>query len=237
MNQDRIYAVPQEEVEPFVFDRQVVRVFDDMIERSVPHYRELVDEIVELAAEAFQPATHLYDLGCSLGAVLIPLATRLADQPGTLCGVDQAAPMLEELAHRSQGLPIELICDDLGSVNLQPASVVILNLTLQFIPVEARHALLTRIYEAMVDGGVLLFTEKIAAPTASLDELYRERHHAFKRLQGYSELEIHQKRQSLEDVLVTETKESHLRRLADVGFATIDVWHQHYNFASFYACK
>ncbi|MDG2381871.1 MAG: carboxy-S-adenosyl-L-methionine synthase CmoA [Pirellulaceae bacterium] len=237
MKQDRIYASPREEVEPFVFDRQVVRVFDDMIERSVPHYREVVLEIIELAVDAFQPETHLYDLGCSLGAVLIPVASRLASQAGTICGVDQSSAMLEELSRRGDGLPIKLLCDDLSQMSFQPASVVILNLTLQFVPVKARHVLLARIYDAMVNGGVLLLTEKIAAPNPALDQLYRERHHAFKRSQGYSDLEIHQKRQSLEDVLVTESKEVHLRRLADVGFSSVDIWHQRYNFASFYACK
>ncbi|MCP4190857.1 MAG: carboxy-S-adenosyl-L-methionine synthase CmoA [Planctomycetaceae bacterium] len=237
MKQDRIYATLREEVEPFVFDRQVVRVFDDMIQRSVPNYRELVQEIIELAVDAFQPETHLYDLGCSLGAVLIPVASRLASQPGTICGIDQSPAMLEELFQRGDGLPIELVCGDLRQMDFKPASVVILNLTLQFVPVEARYCLLARICDAMVHEGVLLLTEKISAPNAGLDQLYRERHHAFKRSQGYSDLEIHQKRQSLEDVMVTESKEVHLQRLADVGFSSVDVWHQRYNFASFYARK
>jgi len=234
MNQDRIYAYPQE-VEPFEFNRQVVEVFDDMIERSVPHYREMVAEIIELAVEAYQPDTWIYDLGCSLGAVLLPVANRLQGELRGIVGVDQAEAMLQELAVRCDGLPVDLVCDDMTQVDISEASVVILHLTLQFIPVDARDDLIRKIYDGMVDGGILIVSEKILSGHDDLDEIYRDRHHAFKRAQGYSDLEIHQKRQALEDVLVAETKGAHLQRFQDCGFSTCDIWHQHYNFASFLA--
>ena len=234
MNQDRIYANPQE-VEPFEFNRQVVDVFDDMIERSVPHYREMVGEIVELAVAAYQLDTWIYDLGCSLGAVLLPIANRLQGNLRGIVGIDQSEAMLQELAGRCEGLPVELVCDDMAHVEISKASVVILHLTLQFIPVDARDNLIQRIYDGMVDGGLLIVSEKILSGHDVLDEIYRDRHHAFKRAQGYSDLEIHQKRQALEDVLVAETKGAHLQRFKACGFSTCDIWHQHYNFVSFLA--
>lgn len=62
-------------------------------------------------------------------------------------------------------------------------------------------------------------------------------HHAFKKSQGYSELEISQKRSALENVLLAETYNTHQQRLNNVGFSSTEVWFQYFNFASMIALK
>ena len=66
---DRLFAQPLAQVPDFVFNEDVVRVFPDMIKRSVPGYPTIVENIGVLAGQFAQPHSVLYDLGSSLGAV------------------------------------------------------------------------------------------------------------------------------------------------------------------------
>ena len=117
------------------------------------------------------------------------------------------------------------------------ASVVVFNFTLQFIPPAQRDALLARIGSAMRPGGVLVLSEKIRFEDEHLQALNTDLHHAFKRANGYSDLEISQKRSALENVLVPETIATHQQRLRNAGFTSVDVWFQCFNFASLVAIK
>ncbi len=240
MARDNLYATSRRVVAPFKFDSEVVQVFDDMIGRSVPHYRENFEELVALSLAAAKPGTSVYDLGCSLGAFLIPLARRLK-QEGTegvrLVGVDNSKDMLDGLVARSSGLEIETICQPIQEVEIEKASVVVLNYTLQFVPLEDRKPLLERIANGSRPGSVLLISEKIMGDSQWIDQLYVERHHEFKRRNGYSELEIAQKRQSLENVLVAETLDSHKKRIRAAGYSDVCVWSQFHNFVSLCAVK
>ena len=66
--------------EDFVFDERVVRVFPDMINRSVPGYALVVPMTGMLARRYAQDQTNLYDLGCSLGAVSLAMRSAVRSQ-------------------------------------------------------------------------------------------------------------------------------------------------------------
>ena len=131
-------------------------------------------------------------------------------------------------------MPVELICADIRDVKIQQASLVVMNFTLQFIAPEHRQALLDRIYQGLKPGGVLLVSEKVGFDAAE-QEWMSELHHAFKKANGYSELEISQKRTALERVLRPDTPATHRRRLHQAGFADCVQWFQCLNFVSFVA--
>jgi tRNA (cmo5U34)-methyltransferase len=156
-------------------------------------------------------------------------------------GVDNSAAMIERcrqvIAADSGELPVELRCGDIQNTALERASVIVLNFTLQFIPVAERSALLTRLYQALLPGGVLILSEKVAFEDPPHQALMTELHHNFKRANGYSELEIAQKRTALENILIPETLAAHRQRLRSAGFASVDVWFQCFNFASLIAIK
>ena len=158
-----------------------------------------------------------------------------------MVGVDNSAPMLEQCRHRfaslDLGLPIEWREEDIRETSLSNASVVVLNLTLQFLPIEGRQTLLSRICDSTVVGGALVLTEKIEFHDRGTDELLSDLHHEFKRRNGYDDLEISQKRQSLENVLVREPLESHIERLQNVGFSRVVPLLQCFNFVSLLAVK
>ena len=243
MARDTLYATPLRSVSPFRFTSDVVQVFDDMIDRSVPNYRDNLSELVSLALGAVQPQSSVYDLGCSLGAFAIPFARSLRalgeKRPADVRvkAVDSSSEMLSGLMARAAGLEVEAVHGQLEQTKIENASVVVLNYTLQFVPLAEREQLLKRIAGGTRPGGVLLLSEKIVGATPRINRLHVDRHHEFKRRNGYSELEIAQKRQSLENVLVAESIEAHLARLRSAGYSDCAVWHQFHNFVSIYAQK
>lgn len=240
-NKDAIYLQRIDQIADFVFDENVARVFPDMIQRSVPGYSTIIAMTGVLAGRYAQDNSNCYDLGCSLGASTLSARQHIENQSCTLIGVDNSQAMLE----RCQGLidaspyhtTVELILADIVDVAIENASVVILNFTLQFIPIERRQDLLLRIAEGMNPGGILILSEKFKFEDEHLETLNNELHHAFKRGNGYSEMEISQKRTAIENVLLPETIKCHQGRLRDAGFKNIDVWFQCFNFASLVAIK
>ena len=236
---DRIYADPRAEVADFAFDRQVARVFPDMIRRSVPGYDTVIDMTGVLAAEYVQPDSCCYDLGCSLGASLLAMHRGLQTGRCRLIGIDNSAEMLQQarnyLPLDDSRTPIELRCADVTQVEISNASMVVLNFTLQFIAPPKRLELLNRIRRGLLPGGILLLSEKISFADPRQQALQIEMHHAFKRANGYGELEISQKRNALDKVLIPETIERHRERLAQAGFRRSQRWFQCFNFISLVA--
>ena len=241
MAQDTIYATERTQVAPFEFDEAVVAVFPDMIERSVPGYTLLLSLIGQIASRYAQPHSRCYDLGCSLGAVTLALRQQIK-QPGCrITAVDNAAAMIEkcgEIIGRSgPGLPVDLVEANICDVPIREASVVVLNFTFQFVPPAQRDALIQRIYDGLLPGGALILSEKVVFEPQELDDLLVTLHHDFKRANGYSDLEISQKRTALENVLISETVPQHQARLLAAGFTSADLWFQAFNFVSLLAVK
>ncbi len=236
---DDLFASPLSDPGLFRFDASVASVFPDMINRSVPGYATVVGMTGTLAAQHARPGSRIYDLGCSWGASLLSVAREPACDRCELIGIDNSEAMLEQASSHLAQFPetsrIELQHADVLDTPLDNASVVIMNYTLQFIPIEKRETFLKRIREAMMPGDVLILSEKLTLPDPRLNEYLIDLHHDFKRQQGYSDLEIAQKRQALEDVLVPETREAHVARLNAVGFSRCDVWFQCLNFGSLIA--
>lgn len=238
---DRLYVCPVESVDKFVFDERVAEVFPDMIQRSVPGYGITIDMISLLASRYVVAGTNCYDLGCSLGAAALAIRMGAGQRAGRIIAVDNSVAMLSRakgyLAGLEQSPEIDFVCADILDVGIDCASMVVLNFTLQFIPVQRRRELLQTIQRGLRPGGILVLSEKIASPSGRSQQLLTDLHHGFKMAQGYSELEVSQKRTALERVLMPERLETHKRRLRAAGFATVEVWFQCFNFVSLLAIK
>jgi tRNA (cmo5U34)-methyltransferase len=240
---DRLFAQPLAEVPDFVFNEDVVRVFPDMIKRSVPGYPTIVENIGVLAGQFAQPHTALYDLGASLGAATQALRRHVKSDGCRVIAVDNSPAMVErcrEYLHAQDAmfqelLPVAVIEADILALELQPTSLVTLNFTLQFIPPPRRLELLARIRQALLPGGALILSEKLRFEDQAQHELLGELHIAFKRANGYSELEIAQKRSAIEKVMLPDSLEQHRERLLAAGFSQVVPWFQCLNFASLVA--
>lgn len=240
-NKDRLYAQARAVVTDFVFDERVARVFPDMINRSVPGYATIINMIGALAAQWVKDGSWCYDLGCSLGAATLAIHSATDAEAVHIIGVDNSLAMLdrarENLAPCRGGPAIELMCADICDVAIQQASMVVLNFTLQFLPANERTTILKKIHSGMRPDGLLVLSEKIVVSNETAQQLFTEMHHGFKKTQGYSALEISQKRSALEDVLIPESLSCHIDRLKAVGFSTVEVWFQCFNFVSLLAIK
>lgn len=238
---DNLYANPLPQVADFAFDDSVVKVFPDMIKRSVPGYATIINMIGNLAERYAQADSLCYDLGCSLGAATLAMRHRIQAANCSIVGVDNSEAMIAQcqqvISADSAETEVRLHCADLVDFPVENASVVVLNFTLQFVEVEKRAEILRKIYAGLKPNGVLILSEKLAFDDEQHQALMIELHHNFKRANGYSDLEIAQKRSAIENVLIPETLATHRQRLKNAGFASVDVWFQCFNFASIIAIK
>ena len=235
---DRIFARQLAEVRAFEFDDEVASVFDDMISRSVPGYSLLL-RLIGLYAEIFAiDGSRIYDLGCSLGAASLLIAAQTRDIDCRIVAIDNSAAMIDRCRQRASAIDrIEWRCEDIRNTTIEGASLVVLNLTLQFLEPQEREGLLRDICKGLESGGALVLSEKVefddAAENARMIELYQ----GYKKTMGYSDLEIAQKRNALENVLIPDTPECHIERLRRAGFGEIRQCFRCFNFVSFLAIK
>jgi tRNA (cmo5U34)-methyltransferase len=238
---DKLFSAEKHDLYPFNFNQSVVDVFPDMINRSVPGYQTIIDGIGRISRFFLNPQSHAYDLGCSLGSVSLAIAKYNTGKSLHISAVDNSSAMVERCKHHVTAYSYDAVIDvqqgDITELSMQSCKMVVINFTLQFIAPSQRQAIINKVYDALEDGGVLIVSEKIAAQSLKLDTLLVELHHEFKRENGYSDLEISQKRSALENVMILDSFEQHHSRLSDAGFSEIGIWFQHYNFMSFCAVK
>ena len=238
---DEIFAAPLAEVQDFKFDAQVANVFPDMIRRSIPGYGSILSMLGIFARRYVQDESNIYDLGCSLGAATLAMRRRLDQANCRIIAVDNSPEMIDRarryLDADTSYTPVELRCEDIRETDIQTASMVVSNFTLQFVPPEDRLALLKKIYAGINNGGALIISEKTKFKHSHRQELYTDWYHDFKKANGYSELEVSQKRTALENVMKLDTLYVHKERLQQAGFKQITCWFQCLNFISLLALK
>ena len=238
---DSLYADPRAEIDKFVFDDKVADVFEDMIHRSVPGYDAIIAMIGVLAERYALPDTQCYDLGSSLGAVTLEIQKNTQDRDCKTVAIDTSEAMVNRLRQiiTQQQLEnrVEVRQEDIRDTEIQNASVVVLNFTLQFVSPEERSQVIEKIYQGLHPGGIFILSEKIAFPDQQENEFQIDMHHEFKKLHGYSDMEISQKRTALDNVLIPDRKEIHLARLQQAGFQHAYIWFQCFNFVSIVALK
>ena len=240
-DKDNLFAEAQDEITPFTFDDKVASVFTDMIKRSVPGYDQTLKMIELITHQYAQEGSHLYDLGCSLGAATLAMQRGVCAPDCRIIAIDNSPAMISRcrinIASETAHAPVELRCADILQTDIENASVVVMNFVMQFVEKKERLALLEKIQQALRPGGVLVLSEKICFGDSEENQRQTGLYEAYKRAQGYSQLEISRKRTALENVLVPETLDAHHTRLKAAGFSSSHTWFQCFNFASMLAIK
>ena len=241
LDKDQVYRDERSAVADFKFDQTVATVFDDMVSRSVPFYGEIQRMIAEMARDFATPDTSVYDLGCSTGTTFINLHGNL-DPSIRFVGVDNSEEMLEKcrakLGEHGVNRPLELRCRDLNDgIDVDNASLVMLILTLQFIRPLRRQRLVADLYRGLNSQGCLILVEKVLGEESLINRLFIDYYYDLKRRQGYSELEISQKREALENVLIPYKLLENRELLLETGFRNVDVFFKWYNFCGIVAVK
>lgn len=240
-NPDKIYSEKEQQVTDFNFGNRTAQVFDDMLIRSVPFYMEIQRMMVELAGHFAIPGSNVYDLGCSTGTSLL-LLNEVVKPDVTLVGVDNSPEMLKKAREKFQKAElkrnIKLHCFDLdNNVEVENASVAILNLTLQFVRPPRREKLIRKIYDGLNANGVLILVEKVLSRDPVLNRDFIKYYYDFKQRNGYSEMEISQKREALENVLIPYRTQENEELLLRSGFSSCEIFFKWYNFCGYIARK
>jgi tRNA (cmo5U34)-methyltransferase len=248
-NKDQVYKRPIDKIPGFEFNEDVVSVFDDMISRSVPFYDEIHRILLDVIDRTFDGGGLVYDLGCSTGTTISLIDQHLKSQNKknldaktlpSYVGIDNSEPMLKKCLEKLKANKVEnveLKCQDLQNTQFEKSKLVIMNYTLQFIPVEERKELLSKIYASLETGGAFLLAEKLQSPDPNIENFITDLYYDFKRRNGYSELEISQKREALENVLVPLTPKNHMEMLTEAGFTKVEMIFRWYNFACYLGIK
>jgi len=236
---------PRDETLPegaWTFDESVAGVFDDMLARSIPQHDVMRATVTELALRFARPGTSIVDLGVSRGGALAPIVEGTRGSGIEYVGVDVSEPMLDAAAERFADEPdVRIGRHDLRydgfPATRHPTSVALAVLTVQFVPIEYRLAVLAGTYRALAPGGALILVEKVLGATADLDRTFVDRYLDSKRRAGYSQEQIERKRLSLEGVLVPVTDRMNREFLAGAGFREIDCFWRWLNFAGWIAVR
>ena len=239
--QDRIFAEQREAIADFRFGAEVAQVFDDMLSRSVPFYGEIQRMVAELAQDIVQPGSNVYDLGCSTGTTLLML-DRALPADVSFIGVDDSREMLtkceSKLREHQIKRSVALECSDLHlGVEMKDASLALMVLTLQFLRPLHRERLIADVFKGLRENGGLILVEKVLGEDSHFNRLFVKHYYDFKRRNGYSETEIAQKREALENVLIPYKLLENRETLLKSGFRYVDVFFKWYNFCGIVAIK
>ncbi len=223
----------------FTFDRDVAQIFDDMLERSIPFYREVIKLTALILQNLLKETPKIYDLGCSTGNTLIFLASALKDKEPELYGIDNSKHMIEKAEEKSRayGKSIRFQIQNIEEAEIESADAIIMNYTLQFIRPLKREKLIKKIYNGLKKNGIFILSEKVVFEHPEFNRKVIDIYHNFKKEQGYSELEISRKREALENVLIPFTIGENIELMKKAGFSHISTFFQWANFVSFIAIK
>ena len=241
MIEDKVFNEEIKNASDFKFGTTVVNVFDDMVNRSVPYYGEMQRMIAELAADHAMEGTYVYDLGCSTGTTMIGMNTSVPEIIEFI-GVDDSPQMLEKCDNKLKEVGFtrkyQLLNADLNNgVEISNASVVVLCLTLQFVRPLYRERLVKTIFDGLQKDGVLILIEKILAEENTFNRDFIKYYYDMKRRHQYSEMEISQKREALENILIPYKLSENNLMLREAGFGHVEVFFKWYNFAGLIAVK
>jgi tRNA (cmo5U34)-methyltransferase len=241
MSEDRLFASESAGDGPFEFNEAVADVFPDMLKRSIPGYAASILTIGSLARRYVRPDTRCYDLGCSLGAATLAMRHNITEPGCRIQAIDSSMAMIERcrkiIADDDAPVPVDVIACDIREADINNASMVVMNYTLHFLPIESRDTMVSKICRGMHGGGVFILSEKVKDDDGKIEDLLIGLHHEQKRRNAYSDSEISRKRAAIENVLIPESLATHQVRLSDAGFSHVGVWLRHFNFVSLVAFK
>ncbi len=233
---DKVFTKPIKK--QFEFDEEVAAVFDDMLSRSVPFYKEAQDITQFFALKQLENGGLLYDLGSSTASLLINVSKKLKVD-ATLIGLDNSEAMLERARNKCSAFGADVVLEnaDILEYDYKEADVFVSNYTLQFIRPLVREELVKKIASSLKKDGIFIFSEKVISHHSKLNKDLIECYYDFKKDMGYSEFEIMQKREALENVLVPYSEEENIKMAKNCGFSHCEVVFRWANFATFIAIK
>lgn len=235
-NQDTHFSKPR--TKQFEFDESVAPIFDDMLGRSVPLYHENLSLCADLLSRWVDAGKTVVDLGCSTGSLLLQLHKKSGGKL-ELIGVDNSQAMIAQAQNKTKafGAAVSFVCQDATQLAYNGLGAVNASYLLQFIRPPKRLDLVKQIARWLEPGGLFLFSEKLACPHRKLDKVMIDAYLDYKRDRGYSDYEIAQKREALENVLIPYSDAENREMALAAGFEHVECILRWNNFATFAAVR
>jgi len=236
VQEDKVFT--QKISKKFEFDEAVAAVFDDMLSRSVPFYDEVRKLVVSLILKEQKEGLKILDLGSSTAKFLLDLHTKM-DVKMQLKGLDNSQAMLDRAEQKCQafGADITLELADMLTYDYRDEDIIVANYTLQFIRPMQRLELVKDLFSGLKEDGMFIFSEKVVFEDKVLDKEMIDIYYEYKKEQGYSEYEIAQKREALENILIPFTIKENIQMCKDAGFTKVETVFQWANFVTFVVKK
>ena len=219
--------------------KNISKVFDKHVSKSVPFYEEGHDIITELSTFFLNEKSICYDLGCSTGSLLEKIIKKNSfKKTVNYFGIDIENSMIKECKRRSKGRKnIKFINADLKKIKLKKSDLIICYYTIQFVKPKDRQIIFNKIYNSLNWGGAFIFFEKVRAPDARFQDISVQLYNEYKLKKNYSPASILGKTSSLRGVLEPFTSAENFRLLKRAKFKDCMTIMKHICFEGFIAIK
>ena len=214
--------------------------FDQHVSKSVPLYMMGHDLICDISDYFVQKDSIVYDIGCSTGTLTYRLGEHISTTEGArVIGIDREPDMIDVANGKmSQNIRnVELICDDIASVELEKADMIVCYYTIQFINPSIRQALIDKFYNSLNWGGALLLFENVRGADARFQDILSGLYLDYKLRQGYSPNDIIGKSRSLKGVLEPFSSRGNTELLERAGFSDVNSVFKYICFEGFLGIK
>lgn len=199
---------------------------DELIQRLVPNYSQIVDLMVQLLAAMGGPRSVL-DLGAGPGRVAEAIHRRFSQARLTL--LDASPDVLEIARRRLPAADATFVVGDYTRADLgRDYDAIAAGLTLHHLDDDGKRAMAGRLYDALADGGVLVVSDIVRGSTPAWDRWYEAMwldHIADVAQEDEYVLQHYREHDH------PATVEDQLRWLQQAGFAEVACHWRHLNFA------
>lgn len=220
------------------FSGNIVQEFDNHILSSVPLYEQGHTLISNLSDFFLSNDSVCYELGCSTGTLLKKIADHNPNKKIKFIGVEIESDMVNYANDKLKDYDnIEIICDDILSMDLQKSDMIVSYYTIQFIKPRVRQIIFDKIYESLNWGGAFLLFEKVRGADARFQDILTALYTDFKIEQGFTKEEILDKTRSLKGILEPFSTQGNLDLLQRAGFVDIMSIMKYVCFEGFLAIK
>lgn len=138
----------------------VARGFDRHVREQLPFYEMATDAISHIGRHYIPANGLVYDIGASTGNVGNALSLTLKDRYAEFVAIESSLQMVEQ--YRGPG---RIVHADAASYDYEPFDLAVSFLTLMFIPVDQRIALIQRLRSSIKPGGAIVIFDKCQAVT------------------------------------------------------------------------
>lgn len=206
----------------WTFGKNTYKNFDSHVKKSVPGYEEGHDIISSLSDFFIKDNSHIYDLGCSTGSLILKLSSAQTKKNTHFFGYDTEISMINYAKKiNSKKKNVKFIKADINNISFKKADLIIAYYTLQFISPRTRQNLINRIYKSLNWGGAFIFFEKVRGPDARFQDIFSHLYNDFKLKNGFSAEQIFNKSLSLKGILEPFSEKGNLDLMKRAGFLDI----------------